>query len=193
MYKLDDFRPYLYRTTDYGKSWTRIDSGIPPSAFTRVIREDPNHRDLLVAGTETGMFVSFNGGTLWRSFQLNLPVVPITDLAFQKREKELVVATQGRAFWIFDDLPIIYQLADSDLKQDFKLLQPADTYRTLRGGFRLPPNAPEGQNPPAGAVVYYSFRDKPQGEVTLEFLDSSDKLIRKFSSVQATKRAGARS
>ncbi len=189
MYKLDDFRPYLYQTTDYGKSWARIDSGIPPGAFTRVIREDPNRRDLLVAGTETGMFVSFNGGTLWRSFQLNLPVVPITDLAFQKREKELVVATQGRAFWIFDDLPILYQLVNSDLKQDFKLLQPADTYRTLRGGFRLPPNAPEGQNPPAGAVVYYSFRDKPQGEVTLEFLDSSDKLIRKFSSVQATKRA----
>ncbi|HTS47294.1 MAG TPA: hypothetical protein VMH05_05085 [Bryobacteraceae bacterium] len=188
MYKLDDFRPYLYKTTDYGKSWTRIDSGIPPTAFSRVIREDPNHRGLLVAGTETGMFVSFNGGTLWRSFQLNLPVVPITDLAFQKREKELVVATQGRAFWIFDDLPILYQLADSDLKQDFKLLQPADTYRTLRGGFRLPPNAPQGQNPTAGAVIYYSFRDKPQGEVTLEFLDNSDKLIRKFSSVQAAKR-----
>ncbi|HUJ50692.1 MAG TPA: hypothetical protein VLW25_10850 [Bryobacteraceae bacterium] len=189
MYKLDDFRPYLYKTTDYGKSWARIDSGIPPGAFTRVIREDPNRRDLLVAGTETGMFVSFNGGTLWRSFQLNLPVVPITDLAFQKREKELVVATQGRAFWIFDDLPIVYQLASSDLKQEFKLLQPQDTYRTLRGGFRLPPNTPEGQNPPAGAVVYYSFRDKPQSEVTLEFLDSSDKLIRKFSSVQAAKRA----
>ncbi len=189
MYKLDDFRPYLYKTTDYGKSWARIDSGIPPGAFTRVIREDPNRRDLLVAGTETGLFVSFNGGTLWRSFQLNLPVVPITDLAFQKREKELVVATQGRAFWIFGDMPIIYQLADSDLKQEFKLLQPQDPYRTLRGGFRLPPNTPEGQNPPAGAVVYYSFRDKPQGEVTLEFLDSSDKLIRKFSSAQAAKRA----
>lgn len=189
MYKLDDFRAYLYKTTDYGKSWARIDSGIPPGAFTRVVREDPNRRGLLVAGTETGMFVSFNGGTIWRSFQLNLPVVPITDLAFQKREKELVVATQGRAFWIFDDLPMIYQLADSDLKQDFKLLQPKDTYRTVRGGFRLPPNAPEGQNPPAGAVVYYSFREKPQGEVTLEFLDNSDKLIRKFSSVQAAKRA----
>ncbi len=188
LYKLDDFRPYLYKTTDYGKTWMRIDSGIPPGAFTRVIREDPNRRDLLVAGTETGMFVSFNGGMLWRSFQLNLPVVPITDLAFQKREQELVVATQGRAFWIFDDLPILYQLADSDLKQEFKLLRPKDTYRTLRGGFRLAPNAPRGQNPPAGAVVYYSFRDKPQGEVTLEFLDSSDKLIRKFSSTQAEKR-----
>ncbi|HLG99720.1 MAG TPA: hypothetical protein VKX49_25655 [Bryobacteraceae bacterium] len=191
MYKLDDFRPYLYKTTDYGKTWSRIDSGIPPNAFTRVIREDPNRRDLLVAGTETGMFVSFNGGTSWKSFQLNLPVVPIADLAFDQREKELVVATQGRAFWIFDDLPLLYQIADSDLKQEFKLYQPKDAYRTLRGGFRLASNAPVGQNPAAGAVIYYSFREKPQGEVTLEFLDSNDKLIRKFSSLQQPKRPEA--
>jgi len=188
MYKFDDFRPYLYKTTDYGKTWTRIDVGIPPSAFTRVIREDPNRRDMLVAGTETGMYVSFNGGSSWRSFQLNLPVVPITDLAFQKREKELVVATQGRAFWILDDLPLVYQLAGSTLKEDMKLFQPKETYRTLRGGARMPPVG-EGQNPPAGAVIYYSFREKPQGEVTLEFLDSSGKLIRKVSSAEAPKRA----
>jgi photosystem II stability/assembly factor-like uncharacterized protein len=189
MYKFDDFRPFLYKTTDSGKTWTRIDSGFPANSFTRVIREDPNRRDLLVAGTETGMYVSFNGGTLWRSFQLNLPVVPITDLAFQKREKELVVATQGRAFWILDDLPLIYQLADSTLKEDMKLFQPKDPYRTLRGGFRLGPSGAQGQNPPPGAVVYYSFREKPQGEVTLEFLDNSGKLIRKFSSTQVAKRA----
>ena len=83
-----------------------------------MIREDPNHRNLLVAGTETGMYVSFNGGTAWQSFQLNLPVVPITDLAFQKREKELVVATQGRAFNIIDDLPLVYQLSGATLKED---------------------------------------------------------------------------
>ena len=188
MYKLDDFRPYLYKTTDFGKTWTRIDSGIPPGAFTRVIREDPNRRGLLVAGTETGMFVSFNGGTLWRSFQLNLPVVPVTDVAFQKREEELVVATQGRAFWIFDDLPFLYQIADSDLRQDFRLYQPKETYRTLKAGFHLPENAPEGRNPTAGAIVYYSFREKPKGEVTLEFLDGSDKPIRKFSSAQIEKK-----
>ena len=100
-YNWTTFSPYLYKTTDYGKTWTRIDSAaFRRELFTRVIREDPNHRDLLVAGTETGMYVSFNGGDNWQSFQLNLPVVPITDLAFQKREKELVVATQGRAFWI---------------------------------------------------------------------------------------------
>ena len=187
MYKLDDFRPYLYKTTDFGKSWSRIDTGLPPNAFSRVIREDPNHRDLLVAGTETGMYVSFNGGTSWRPIQLNLPVVPITDLAFQKREDELVVATQGRAFWALDDLPLLYQLADSTLKEDMKLFRPKDSYRTVRGGARTA--RAEGQNPAAGPVVYYSFREKPPGEVTLEFLDNSGKLIRKFSSKEAPRRA----
>jgi photosystem II stability/assembly factor-like uncharacterized protein len=191
MYKFDDFRPYLYKTTDYGKNWARIDSGILPNAFTRVIREDPNHRDLLVAGTETGMYVSSNGGAAWRSFQLNLPVVPITDLAIQKREKELVVATQGRSFWILDDLPLIYQLADSTLKEDMKLFAPKETYRTLRGGFRIPRGEPVGQNPASGVAVYFSFKEKPQNEVTLEFVDNAGKLIRKFSSKAAPSRTGA--
>jgi photosystem II stability/assembly factor-like uncharacterized protein len=183
-YKLDDFHPYLYKTTDYGKTWKAIDNGIPERAFTRVIREDPNHKDLLVAGTETGMYVSFNGGDNWQSFQLNLPIVPITDLAFQKREKELVVATQGRAFWIFDDLPLLYQLNSAVLAQDVHLFQPKDPYRVLRGGFQLPPTGAQGQNPAAGAVVYYSLKEKPKDkdEVTIEFLDAAGKLIRKFSS-----------
>jgi photosystem II stability/assembly factor-like uncharacterized protein len=187
-YELDDFQPYLYKTTDYGKTWVRISRGIPSRAFTRVIREDPNHRNLLVAGTETGMYVSFNGGDNWQSFQLNLPVVPITDLAFQKREKELVVATQGRAFWIFDDLPLLYQLAPGLPTEDLKLFQPKDTYRTLRGGFRLPPGGSQGQNPASGVVVYYSFKEKPKDEVTLEFLDDSGHLIHKFSSKPPAKK-----
>ena len=190
-YQLDDFQPYLYKTTDYGKTWSAISKGIPSGAFTRVIREDPNHRNLLVAGTETGMYVSFDGGANWQSFQLNLPVVPITDLAFQKREKELVVATQGRAFWIFDDLPLLYQLSAGGLGTDTKLFQPRDTYRTLRGGFRLPPGGAQGQNPAPGAAVYYSFKEKPKDEVTLEFLDSSDHLIRKFSSKPTPKKTQA--
>ena len=190
-YQLDDFQPYLYKTTDYGKTWSAISKGIPSGAFTRVIREDPNHRNLLVAGTETGMHVSFDGGANWQSFQLNLPVVPITDLAFQKREKELVVATQGRAFWIFDDLPLLYQLSAGGLGTDTKLFQPRDTYRTLRGGFRLPPGGAQGQNPAPGAAVYYSFKEKPKDEVTLEFLDSSDHLIRKFSSKPTPKKTQA--
>ena len=187
-YQLDDFQPYLYKTTDYGKTWVPISRGIPSRAFTRVVREDPNHRNLLVAGTETGMYVSFNGGDNWQSFQLNLPVVPITDLAFQKRENELVVATQGRAFWIFDDLPLLYQLALGLPADDIKLFQPKDAYRTLRGGFRLPPGGSQGQNPASGVVVYYSFKEKPKDEVTLEFLDDAGHLIHKFSSKPPAKK-----
>src|SRR5579872_2162357 len=183
MYKSDDFRPYLYKTTDYGKTWTQINNGISAPAFTRVIREDPNHRDLLVAGTETGMYVSLNGGGSWQSFQLNLPVVPITDLAFHKRENELVVATQGRAFWILDDLPLVYQLSDAALKESTHVFRPKDTYRTgggfFFGGFG---GGAVGQNPPSGAVVYYSFAAKPKGDVTIEFLDSAGNLVKKFSS-----------
>jgi photosystem II stability/assembly factor-like uncharacterized protein len=190
-YQLDDFQPYLYKTTDYGKTWTAISRGIPSRAFTRVIREDPNHRNLLVAGTETGMYVSFNGGDNWQSFQLNLPVVPITDLAFQKREKELVVATQGRAFWIFDDLPLLYQLAAGPPTEDMKLFQPKETYRSLRGGFRMPPGGSQGQNPPSGAVVYYSLKEKPKDEVTLEFLDDAGHAIHKFSSKPPAKKPAA--
>src|ERR671933_1902592 len=91
MYKSDDFRPYLYKTNDYGKTWKKITNGIPDSAFTRVIREDPNKKGLLYAGTETGMYVSFDDGARWQSLQLNLPVVPITDLAIHKRDMDLVV------------------------------------------------------------------------------------------------------
>ncbi|MGI8741779.1 MAG: WD40/YVTN/BNR-like repeat-containing protein [Bryobacteraceae bacterium] len=184
-YQLDDFQPLLYKTTDYGKTWTKIIQGIPARSFTRTIREDPNRAGLLVAGTEFGIYVSFSGGQNWQSFQLNLPIVPITDLAFHKREKELVVATQGRAFWILDDLPLLYQLAGGGLGADSRLFQPKDPYRTSGGGFRLPPNAPVGQNPASGAVVFYSFKEKPQGEVTLELLDNSGKLIKKFSSKKA--------
>ena len=182
MYKSDDFRPFLYKTTDYGKTWKSIDTGISAPAFTRVIREDPNHRDLLVAGTETGMYISLNGGASWQPFQLNLPVVPITDLAFHKRERELVVATQGRAFWILDDLPLVYQLSDAALKEPVHLFAPKETYRTAGGGGFRPPDPATGQNPPSGTVVYYSLAAKPKGDLTIEFLDSNGKLVKKFSS-----------
>ena len=97
MYKLDDFKPYLYKTSDYGKTWKKIITGIPDGAFTRVIREDPNHRGLLFAGTETHLYLSYDDGENWQPFQLNLPIVPIDDVAFHRREDDLVVATQGQA------------------------------------------------------------------------------------------------
>ncbi len=111
-YKLNDFKPYLLKSTDYGKSWKLITSGIPADQFTRVIREDPTRKDLLYAGTEQGVWVSFNGGDVWQPLQLNLPTTPIHDLVIQKRENDLVVATHGRSFWILDDLTPLYQLND---------------------------------------------------------------------------------
>lgn len=185
MYKWDDNKPYLYRTSDYGKTWKKITSGIPDTAFTRVIREDPNRRGLLYAGTETGMYVSFDNGERWQSLQLNLPVVPITDLAIQKREKELVVATQGRSFWILDDLPLLHQLIDAggfNAVSETRLFKPKESYRMPGGGgFGGGPTATLGRNPANGVVVYYSLKAKPTSDMTLEFLDPAGKSIRKFT------------
>ncbi|HYY56551.1 MAG TPA: hypothetical protein VE842_04410 [Pyrinomonadaceae bacterium] len=184
MYKSDDFRPYLYKTNDYGKTWQKITNGIPETAFTRVIREDPNRRGLLYAGTETGIYVSFNDGDAWQSLQLNLPVVPITDLAVHKREKDLVAATQGRSFWILDDLTVLHQMGTAvPTAADAYLLKPEETYRLQASDApELPPTATIGRNPPSGAVIYYYLKNKPAGQITLEFLDSSGKSIKKFTS-----------
>ncbi len=196
-YQQDDFHPYLYKTTDYGKTWTKIVNGIPETHFTRAIREDPNHKGLLVAGTEFGLYISYDDGANWKSFQLNLPVTPITDLMFHKGEKELVVATQGRAFWIFDDMPLLYQFDPKQANEDVHLYQPKDAYRGaggrgFGGGGRGAALA-VGENPPAGVVVYYSLKDKPKGDLKLEFLDSEGKLVHEFSSrpEQSGRRGGA--
>jgi len=186
MYKSDDFRPYLYKTSDYGKTWKKIVNGIPPQAFTRVVREDPNHKGLLVAGTEFGLYISYDDGENWKPFQLNLPSTPITDVAFHKREQELVIATQGRSFYVLDDVPLLYQLNDGVTAEDAHLFKPKDTYRFgaggRGGGGGGRGGGAVGENPPGGAVVYYWLKNRPQGEVTLEFLDSSGKLVKKFSS-----------
>lgn len=185
MYKYDDNKPYLYKTSDYGKTWKKIVNGIPDGAFTRVIREDPNKRGLLYAGTETGMYLSFDDGANWQSLQLNLPVTPITDLAIHKREKELVAATQGRSFWIFDDLPALHQMMDAggfSATSQTKLFKPKESYRMAGGGgFPLSPTATIGQNPAGGVVVYYSLKAKPTTDLVLEFLDPAGKSINKFT------------
>src|SRR5499433_586529 len=191
MYKTDDFRPYLYKTNDYGKTWKKITSGIPNNAFTRVIREDPNRRGLLYAGTETGIYVSFNGGESWQSLQLNLPVTPITDIVIHKRDKDLVIATQGRSFWIIDDLPVLHQWKDTIAQADAHLFKPEDAYRTTCGGGRIPPGVALGENPPAGASILYYLKDKPKGEVTIEILEATGKSVKKFSSKAPETPAGA--
>jgi len=181
MYKLDDFRPYLYRTADYGKTWTKIDNGIPDGAFTRVVREDPVRNGLLYAGTETGLYVSFDDGASWQPFQRNLPATPVTDLAV--KNDDLVVATQGRAFWILDDLSPLRGWNEVVSRSAAHLFAPRPT---VRMDAEKPPEEDQlprhvGQNVPAGVVVSYWLKDKPKEKVTLEFLDG-DTVIRSLTS-----------
>jgi photosystem II stability/assembly factor-like uncharacterized protein len=183
-YQLDDFRPYIYKTTDYGKTWKKIVKGIPENVFVHAVREDPNRKGLLYAGTERGVYVSFDDGENWQSLQLNLPVVPIHDLMVQKREMDLVVATHGRSFWILDDLTPLYQLTDDVAKADVHLFKPRATYR-MRGGGGFGGGggrASVGRNPANGVVVYYYLKNKPRDEVKLEFLQEDGTVIRSFSS-----------
>ena len=151
-YKLGDFTPYLYKTTDYGASWKRITNGIDNEHFTRVLREDPQRKGLLYAGTETGMYVSFDDGQNWQSFQLNLPIVPITDLAI--KNNNLVVATQGRSVWILDDLTVLHQLSESSKGQNTILFKPKDSYRT-KGGTPEEPSKLAGVNHPNGVITHF--------------------------------------
>ena len=179
-YKFGDFEPMIYKTSNYGKSWKRINDGIPSGDFTRVVREDPNKKGLLYAGTETGMYISFDDGENWQPFQQNLPPVPVTDLALQKEHKDLVVATQGRSFWVMDDLEALHQVSDDLKKQKATLLDPADTYRYGRGSGGV--SNTSGTNPTSGIVVFYALNDDLDEELKLQFSDSNDEVIQTFSS-----------
>ena len=151
-YKLGDFKPYLYKTTDFGASWQKITKGIDPEHFTRVLREDPKRKGLLYAGTETGMYISFDNGENWQAFQLNLPVVPITDLVL--KNDNLVVATQGRSIWILDDLTVLHQLDNSSKNKSAILYKPKDSYRT-KGGVTEEPSKLAGANHPNGVITHF--------------------------------------
>jgi len=178
-YKTGDFAPYLYKTTNYGKTWKKITTGIAPEHFTRVLREDPKQKGLLYAGTETGMYVSFNGGQNWQKFQLNLPIVPITDLAL--KDNNLIVATQGRSLWIIDDLTVLHQLYDSKSSAN-RLFKPKDTYRL--GGRSVKDSKTEGKNHPNGVITYFNLKHyKKEDEVSLTYLDSKNDTIASFEGV----------
>ena len=198
-YKLDDYKPYAFVTTDYGKSWHSIVGNLPnDGGFVRVVREDPVRKNLLFAGTETGIYYSIDGGTRWRPLRVNrpgligdlakpdgeakgaLPLVPITDLVI--KNDDLVVATQGRAFWILDDISPLRQMTAERAAQNAYLFAPQPGY--LYGGPAGGRGGAVGANPPYGAVIYYRLAAAPKEneEVTLEILDSKGKLIRKFSS-----------
>jgi photosystem II stability/assembly factor-like uncharacterized protein len=187
MYKWDDFRPYLYKTSDYGKTWTKIVNGIPDGAFTRVVREDPVRQGLLYAGTETGLYVSFDDGANWQPFQLNLPATPVTDLAV--KNGDLVVATQGRAFWILDDLTALRQWSDGVAGATASLFPPRATVRMdIDSADENEGPQTEGRNMPAGVVVDYWLKDAPKdGEkVTLDFLDG-ETVLRSYSNQKPPK------
>jgi photosystem II stability/assembly factor-like uncharacterized protein len=209
-YKSDDFQPYLFKTHDYGKTWTKITSGIRANDFTRVIREDPERHGLLYAGTETGVYVSFDDGEYWQALQLNLPTVPIHDLVI--KDSDLVAATHGRSFWILDDISPLRQLGNEVSEARAHLFTPRPFTRfTSSGGFgrsvtagtnyrftgafvvayrqqekpggeKVDKYLDGGQNPPNGVIVHYYLKEKPEGEVTLTFLDADGKEIRTFSS-----------
>lgn len=178
MYKSGDFKPYIYRTTDYGKNWKKIVDGIDEEHFTRVVRIDPNRDGLLYAGTEAGMYISFNGGQNWQPFQLNLPMVPITDLVV--KNDNLVAATQGRSLWIIDDLTPLHQMQKGFKDKNAHLYQPMPSYRMKGSGGRE--SLTEGTNHPGGVIVNYFVNDFTDStEVTLSFLEKGGQLIRKFS------------
>ncbi|MGB3546047.1 MAG: glycosyl hydrolase [Saprospiraceae bacterium] len=178
-YKLGDYQPYLYVTDNYGKTWRKIVSGIPAEHFTRVLRADPARPGLLFAGTEKGIYVSRDDGKNWQPFQYNLPIVPVTDLAI--KDDDLIVATQGRSFWIIDDLGPLRQLDRLDAKADAYLFKPRPAYR-LDGSTRSSRTA--GTNHPGGMVVDYYVNPKlPDSTlVQLAFLDRAGDTIRHFSS-----------
>jgi hypothetical protein len=212
-YKLDDPRPYLFRTTDTGKTWSAITRGIPAHDFTRVVRADPVREGLLYAGTETGVYVSLDDGGSWQPLQLNLPAVPVYDLVV--KEDDLVAATHGRSFWILDDLTPLHQLTEEVARADAHLFAPRAAYRSVPPiGYGRPAGpgknyhialgypatfveskpAPgetvrrfldAGANPSEGVTVTYLLKTEPAGEVTLRFLDARGQLVRSFSSEAA--------
>jgi photosystem II stability/assembly factor-like uncharacterized protein len=177
-YKLDDFEPYLYRTTDWGRSWTRIDAGIDRAHFTRVVRADPLRPGLLYAGTERGVYVSFDDGGSWASLQLDLPIVPVTDLAL--KAGDLIAATQGRGYWILDDLSPLRQL-DPAQQGAVHLFAPRPTVRVR--SYRREDPREAGTNPHPGVLLSYMLPESldPDAEVTLELEASDGTAIRAFT------------
>lgn len=179
-YKSGDSRPYLFKTKDYGKTWTKITDGIDPTHFTRVVRSDLKRPGLLYAGTEFGMYISFDDGSSWKSFQLNLPIVPINDLTI--KNDNLIAATQGRSFWLIDDLTPLHQLNESLSTSEVHLYKPMPSYRMNGGqaGRRGQPKT-EGVNHPNGVMIHYFVKDTTKIVASLEILESNGKLIKKFA------------
>jgi len=182
-YKFDDFTPHVFRTRDYGRSWSRIVDGIDaPGAWVRVVREDPEREGLLYAGTEVGVYLSFDDGARWREWQLNLPVVPVTDLLVH--QGDLVASTQGRAFWILDELGPVRQMSARAAGAPVHLFRPEDAHRVAwSGGFGGGRGAREGENPPSGVPIHFILAEAPDSTtlVTLEILEPAGGVVRTYA------------
>jgi photosystem II stability/assembly factor-like uncharacterized protein len=177
-HKFDDFKPYIFKTTDLGKSWSAIVNGIPEGAYVHAVREDPKKRGSLYAGTELGAFVSFDDGAHWQPLQLNLPVSPIHDLVV--KDDDLVAATHGRSFWVLDDVTPLRQVTGQSGAADMILYQPQTALR-LHYPEEIDKKQPVGDNPPPGAIINYYLKSAPKDEVTLDILDPSGKPVRHLS------------
>jgi hypothetical protein len=183
-HKLDDIKAYAWKTADRGKTWTRITVGLPDGAVVHAVREDPARRGLPYAGTERGVFVSFDDGAQWQSLQLNLPPSPIHDLLV--KGDDLVVATHGRSFWILDDVTPLRQIDAAMAGQDVVLFKPQTALR-LSYPDEVNARRPVGINPPAGALIDYALKTGSKDEITLDILDAQGKLMRHLSSTRTTK------
>ncbi len=182
-HRLEDLKPHIYRTHDGGKTWQEISKGIPEGSYVNAVREDPVRKGLLYAGTETGVFVSFNDGDEWQPLQLNLPNCSVRDLVIH--DDDLVIATHGRSFWILDDVTPLRQSTSEVAVSDAYLFRPETAYRVRPASFEgtpLPLDVPQGENPPNGALIDYYLKSAPTGTVTIEVLDSAGRLVRRYSS-----------
>jgi hypothetical protein len=178
-HKLDDFRPYIFRTRDNGKNWILTANGIPEGSYVRSVREDPKKKGLLFAGTETGVFFSIDDGGHWQALKLNLPTVPVHDLAIH--DHDLVAATHGRSFWVLDDITPLRQIDSMTAGAEMFLYKPEPALR-LHLPDQVDRRGPVGDNPPPGAIIDYYFKTAPKDEVKLEILDGNGTLVRSLSS-----------
>lgn len=186
-HRLEDNEPYIYRTRDGGKTWQKITNGLPAGVYMQTVKEDPQRRGLLFAGTELGVFVSFDDGEHWQSLQLNLPPTSMRDLVIHG--DDLIVATHGRGFWVLDDITPLRQITDEVVKAEAYLFRPAEAVNLPPPsdyGTPQPRDEPLAENPPFGAVIDYYLRSPAPGPVTLEILDPGGVSIRRYSSEERT-------
>ncbi|MBU6297644.1 MAG: hypothetical protein KGJ79_04410 [Alphaproteobacteria bacterium] len=184
-HRLDDFQPHVLRTQDYGRTWQEVDNGLPRDHFVSVVRADPKKAGLLYAGTDEGVYVSFDNGDRWRALQQNLPTAWVTDLLVH--DNDLIAATEGRAIWVLDDVAPLREITNGMAQEVAHLFKPADAWRVHPDNNKdtpLPPETPAGSNPPAGAILDYWLGAETKGPVTLDIRDSNGQVVRRFSSAE---------